>query len=118
MAEGTILRFDLTAMRLFLTVMEQDSLTQGAQAMNLALASVSERVSGMESALGAPLLERTRRGVRTTAADDGALDSVRQRGGNSGVIERSIDHAATVVILVDLASSNGVANSVMTSVCM
>jgi DNA-binding transcriptional LysR family regulator len=70
MAEGPALRFDLTDLRLFLTVVEQGSLTRGAQAMNLALASVSERVSGMESAFGAPLLERNRRGVRTTAAGD------------------------------------------------
>jgi DNA-binding transcriptional LysR family regulator len=39
--EGPALRFDLADMRLFLTVVEQGSLTQGAQAMNLALASVS-----------------------------------------------------------------------------
>lgn len=77
MTEGTILRFDLTDLRLFLTVVEQGSLTQGAQAMNLALASVSERVSGMESALGAPLLERTRRGVRTTAAGDALIRHAR-----------------------------------------
>lgn len=64
------MRFDLTDMRLFLTVVEEGSLTQAAQAINLALASVSERVSGMESALGAPLLERNHRGVRTTAAGD------------------------------------------------
>ncbi len=67
-AEGTTLRFDFTDMRLFLTVVEQGSLTRAAQAMNLALASVSERVSGMEAALGAPLLERNRRGVCTTPA--------------------------------------------------
>jgi len=57
-------------MRLFLTVVERGSLTQGAHAMNLALASVSERVSGMESALGTRLLERTRKGVRPTVAGD------------------------------------------------
>ena len=70
MPEGIALRFDLTGLRLFLTVVEQGSLTRAAQTMNLALASVSERVSGMESAFGAPLLERSRRGVRTTAAGD------------------------------------------------
>jgi DNA-binding transcriptional LysR family regulator len=62
------MRFDLTDMRLFLTVVERGSLTQGAQAMHLALASVSERIAGMEAALGAPLLERTRRGVQATPA--------------------------------------------------
>ena len=70
MAEGTTLRFDLADMRLFLTVIEQGSLTAGARAMNLSLAAVSERVSAMEHALGAPLLERSRRGVRSTAAGD------------------------------------------------
>jgi molybdate transport repressor ModE-like protein len=62
------MRFDLTDMRLFLTVVECGSLTQGARMMHLALASVSERIAGMEAALGAPLLERNRRGVRATAA--------------------------------------------------
>jgi DNA-binding transcriptional LysR family regulator len=62
------MRFDLTDLRLFLSVVEHGSLTQGARAMHLALASVSERIAGMEAALGAPLLERNRRGVRATAA--------------------------------------------------
>jgi DNA-binding transcriptional LysR family regulator len=64
------MRFDLTDLRLFLTVTEHGSLTKGASAMNLALASASARVSGMEAALGATLLDRTRRGVRPTAAGD------------------------------------------------
>ncbi len=64
------MRFDLTDMRLFVTVAEHGSLTRGAAAMNLALASASARVSGMEAALGAPLLERTRRGARPTPAGD------------------------------------------------
>lgn len=68
MAEGTALRFDLADLRLFLTVVEQGSLTHAARTVNLALASVSERVSGMEHAFGALLLERNRRGVRATPA--------------------------------------------------
>jgi DNA-binding transcriptional LysR family regulator len=70
-------RFDLTDLRLFLSVVECGSLTHGAQAMHLALASVSERIAGMESALGAPLLERNRRGVRTTAAGDALVRHAR-----------------------------------------
>lgn len=62
------MRFDLTDLRLFLSVVENGSLTAGARAMHLALASVSERIAGMEAAMGAPLLERNRRGVRVTAA--------------------------------------------------
>jgi DNA-binding transcriptional LysR family regulator len=70
-------RFDLTDMRLFLTVLECGSLTQGARAMHLALASVSERIAGMEAALGAPLLERNRRGVRATAAGEALVRHAR-----------------------------------------
>jgi DNA-binding transcriptional LysR family regulator len=62
------MRFDLTDLRLFLAVVEHGSLTQGARATHLALASVSERIAGMEAALGATLLARNRRGVQPTAA--------------------------------------------------
>ena len=71
------MRFDLTDMRLFLTVVECGSLTQGARAMHLALASVSERIAGMEEAHGAPLLERNRRGVRATAAGEALVRHAR-----------------------------------------
>ncbi|MFJ5383870.1 LysR family transcriptional regulator, partial [Cupriavidus sp. CER94] len=64
------MRFDLTDLRLFLSVVECGSLTQGARSMHLALASVSERIAGMEATLGAPLLERNRRGVSPTAAGE------------------------------------------------
>ena len=73
----TTSRFDLTDLRLFLMVVEHGSLTRGAQAMHLALASASERISGMESALGAPLLERTRRGVRATPAGEALVRHAR-----------------------------------------
>lgn len=83
------MRFDLTDMRLFLTVVEHGSLTKGAESMHLSLASVSERISGMESSLGARLLERNRRGVTTTAAGDALvrharliLDQVEQMRGD------------------------------------
>lgn len=82
------MRFDLTDIRVFLTVVECGSLTRGAREMHLALASVSERISGMEEVLGAPLLERNRRGVRATAAGEALvrhgrsiLDQVEQMRG-------------------------------------
>lgn len=71
------MRFDLTDLRLFLSVVEGGSLTAGARVMHLALASVSERMAGMEAALGAPLLERNRRGVATTAAGDALVRHAR-----------------------------------------
>ena len=62
------MRFDLTDLRLFLHVVEAESITRGADRAGLALASASERIRGMELAGGVPLLERHPRGVRPTPA--------------------------------------------------
>ncbi|HEY6432116.1 MAG TPA: LysR family transcriptional regulator, partial [Acetobacteraceae bacterium] len=62
------MRFDLTDLRLFIAVVRSGSITRGAETMNLALASASQRISGMEATLGVPLLERAARGVRPTPA--------------------------------------------------
>jgi DNA-binding transcriptional LysR family regulator len=60
------MRFDLIDLRLFLHVAEAASITHGAARTNMALASASERIRAMEETLGAPLLERKRRGIRLT----------------------------------------------------
>lgn len=62
------MHFDLTDLRLFSAVAEAGSITAGAARVGLALAAASARIRGMETALGAPLLERGRRGVRPTPA--------------------------------------------------
>ena len=62
------MRFDLTDLRLFLQVVETSSITLGAKQANLALASASERIRGMEDALGTTLLDRGSRGVKPTPA--------------------------------------------------
>ncbi|MFS2013427.1 LysR family transcriptional regulator [Azospirillum sp. CT11-132] len=62
------MRFDLTDLRLFLHIVETGSITAGAERSAMALASASARVRGMEDALGVPLLDRFRRGVRPTPA--------------------------------------------------
>src|SRR3954453_5090316 len=62
------MNFDLTALRLFAAVAEEGSITAGAARAGLALASASARVRGMEEALGTPLLDRGRRGLRTPPA--------------------------------------------------
>jgi molybdate transport repressor ModE-like protein len=61
-------RFDLIDLRLFVHVAEAGSITHGAVRANMTLASASERISAMEDALSAPLLERKRRGVQLTSA--------------------------------------------------
>lgn len=62
------MRFDLVDLRLFIAIVEAGSISKGAEAAHLALASASARVSGMEALLGTKLLDRGRRGVQPTAA--------------------------------------------------
>lgn len=62
------MRFDLTDLRLFLHVVEAGSLTAGATRSHMTLASASQRVRGMEDALGHPLLLRRPKGVQPTEA--------------------------------------------------
>ena len=62
------IRFDLIDLRLFLHVVDTGSITAGSKLSHLALASASARIRGMEDALGVPLLERLRAGVKPTKA--------------------------------------------------
>jgi DNA-binding transcriptional LysR family regulator len=71
------MRFDLTDLRLFRHVAETRSITGGAERSNLALASASARVRGMEEALGVRLLKRGRRGVELSDAGRSLLDHAR-----------------------------------------
>jgi DNA-binding transcriptional LysR family regulator len=58
-----VMAYDLTDLQLFLQVVDQGSITQGAERSHLSLASASARIKAMEKAVGAPLLTRHRRGV-------------------------------------------------------
>jgi DNA-binding transcriptional LysR family regulator len=62
------LRYDLNDLQLFVHIAEAGSITGGAARAHLALASASERVRGMEQALGVALLARGRRGAQPTPA--------------------------------------------------
>jgi DNA-binding transcriptional LysR family regulator len=62
------MRFDLTDLRLFIGIIERGSISKGAVQANMALASASARISGMEAELGTALLDRGPRGVVPTGA--------------------------------------------------
>ncbi|MBX3484582.1 LysR substrate-binding domain-containing protein [Phenylobacterium sp.] len=62
------MRFDLTDLRLFCDVVDEGSITAGAEKSALALAAASTRIRNMEGALGATLLTRSRQGVTATPA--------------------------------------------------
>lgn len=61
-------RFDLTTLRLFLTVVEGGSLTAGAASFGISVAAASKRVAELESHVGQALLERSKKGISPTAA--------------------------------------------------
>ena len=71
------MRFDLVDLQLFIAVAETRSITNGAAKVHLALASASERIKGLEAALGVSLLTRGRRGVELTPAGESLLDHAR-----------------------------------------
>ena len=71
------MRFDLVDLKLFIAVAEARSITGGAHRAHLALASASARIKGLETALGATLLKRGRRGIELTAAGESLLDHAR-----------------------------------------
>ena len=71
------MRFDLVDLQLFIAVAETRSITAGAARVHLALASASERIKGLEAALGVTLLKRGRRGVELTSAGESLLDHAR-----------------------------------------
>lgn len=71
------MRFDLTDLRLFVHVAEAASITRGAARANMALASASARIHGMEQTLGAALLVRGRRGVTLAPAGHALLHHAR-----------------------------------------
>jgi DNA-binding transcriptional LysR family regulator len=71
------MRFDLVDLQLFIAVADARSITRGALRANLALASASARIKGLEAALGTALLKRGRRGIELTAAGESLLDHAR-----------------------------------------
>ncbi|MCH9289830.1 LysR substrate-binding domain-containing protein [Klebsiella quasipneumoniae] len=64
------MRLDLADLRLFIAIVDSGSITGGAAAAHLALASASERLRKMEAEVGVPLLHRHARGVTTTEAGE------------------------------------------------
>jgi DNA-binding transcriptional LysR family regulator len=71
------MRFDLADLQLFLNIADARSITGGARHSNVSLAAASERVRGMEKALGERLLDRSRQGVVPTPAGVCLLEHAR-----------------------------------------
>src|SRR3954470_17679382 len=68
---------DLRQLRTFVAVAEELNFTRAAERLHLAQQAVSKSVRQLEDELGVPLLERTTRDVRLTAAGAALLESGR-----------------------------------------
>jgi DNA-binding transcriptional LysR family regulator len=69
---------DLAALRALLTVAETGGVTRAAARLNLTQSAVSMQIKRLEEAVGQPLLDRTGRGVATTAQGDLLLSYARR----------------------------------------
>lgn len=65
-----MIRFDLTTLRIFVSVYNLKSLTKAAEHEHIASSAVSKRINDLEAELGTPLFYRHPRGVTPTPAGD------------------------------------------------
>lgn len=84
------MRFDLVDLQLFVAVADSGSITRGAERANLALASASARIKGLETDLGVALVRRRRRGIELTAAGESLRDHARIIMHNVAVMQGDI----------------------------
>lgn len=103
------MRFDLTDLRLFISVVDAGSITHGAVEVGLSLPAASERLRDMEAAGEVTLLDRGRRGVVPTEAGEALahhartiLHQMAQMRGDIGQYAKGI--RASVRILANTAS--------------
>ena len=71
-------RLDLFSLSLFSLVARSGSISKGAELAHLAVGAASKRITDLEAAVGAPLLERHSRGITLTVAGQ-ALQAHAQR---------------------------------------
>lgn len=72
------MNYDLTDLRLFVAIAEEQNLTRGAARVHLATSSASHRLRLLENELGTPLFARTARGVTPTRAGEALLRHARR----------------------------------------
>jgi DNA-binding transcriptional LysR family regulator len=68
---------DLKTLRLFVAVCDQQNMARAAEQEHIEPSAVSKRIAQLEADLGAPLLQRSRRGVHPTAAGTAVLEHAR-----------------------------------------
>jgi DNA-binding transcriptional LysR family regulator len=82
---------DLVSLALFRTVCTRGSITHGAQEFGLALGAASRRLAELEQRVGAPLLVRSRAGVRATPAGATLLRHVERLTAEADSLELALE---------------------------
>ncbi|WP_082448218.1 LysR family transcriptional regulator [Xylophilus sp. Leaf220] len=82
--------FDWTLLRSFLAVLDAGSLTAAARSTGMQQPTLSRHVAELESQLGAPLFERTGRGVTPTAAARAVVGAARQMQEAAAAVQRDL----------------------------
>src|SRR5215213_11729610 len=70
-------RFDLLTLKLFIAVVEEQSIARAAERENIVPSAVSKRISDLEADLKVSLIQRHNRGIATTPAGNALLRHAR-----------------------------------------
>ena len=96
-------RLDLFSLSLFTLVARTGSISKGAELASLAIGAASKRITDLEAAVGAPLLERHSRGVTLTIAGRALQVHAQRILGNVDQLEADLsDYASGLVGVIRL----------------
>jgi DNA-binding transcriptional LysR family regulator len=96
-------RLDLVSLSLFNLVVRSGSISKGAELAHLAVGAASKRISDLEDAVGAELLERHSRGVTLTLAGQALQRHAQRILADVDLLAADLsDHAAGIVGVVRL----------------
>lgn len=99
-------RLDLVSLSLFVLVARTGSISRGAELAHLAVGAASKRVSDLEAAVGAQLLERHSRGVSLSLAGQALLRHAQRILADVDHLAADLsDHASGIVGRVRLAAN-------------
>ena len=90
MTRNRLQGFDWSLVRSFLAVLDAGSLMGAARQLNAQQPTLSRHVAELEAQLGAPLFERTGRGVVPTALARALADGARQMEQGAGTMSRAL----------------------------
>lgn len=83
--------FDLTSLRLFVTVCELGNIARAAEQEHMVSSALSKRIAQLERHTGSLLLERLRYGVRPTAAGETVLAYAKEMLSTAGRLESAME---------------------------